>query len=234
MNNKKSITGKEFRKILVKRLNTQRRIVNLTQDDKVIIHPSFLKRIGVLCKKEVDEIKFYNGSLVNGIKDNCINEIDYLSINKENFIEVEINKEKTFLLGRNTLGKREEIKADAKYESVQSLLSIDHNPAVYIAVITLYRNNKIPSIIEFTKLLLKNELNLEIGKLKVKTLSKRGTGAAMFKVFNSLNENQKENIVKEYKNIFDEMEIEINAAYYNTSIIDLSSIQYFIKNNNKL
>src|SRR5690625_4687786 len=123
MNNKKSITGKEFRKILVKRLNTQRRIVNLTQDDKVIIHPSFLKRIGVLCKKEVDEIKFYNGSLVNGIKDNCINEIDYLSINKENFIEVEINKEKTFLLGRNTLGKREEDRKSTRLNSSHVAIS---------------------------------------------------------------------------------------------------------------
>lgn len=231
MSNKNSISGKEFRKALVSRLNTQRRIVNLVLDKRVIIHPGFLKRIGVLEKNEVEKIDFWHGDSENDIKSANINQIESLSVNKDGVIEVEIDKEKTYLWCRNTLGKKEKIKVVDKDKRVQELLSIDHNPAVSIVVQSLFLNDEIPSIIKFTNLLMKEVPNLKPAILKVKSLGEKGTNDAMLKIYNSLDDKLKENIKNEYIKIFKEMKLEINATYYNTSLIDLLSIQYLVDNN---
>ena len=227
---KLEITAKDLRTILNKRLLTQRRIIKVSNNEAIILHPSFLRKIGIIRKNEVETISIKCISQDNDTKELSLLEIEKILIDDQGYVKV-LSKENIeyYFTCRNFYGEQEKVKLSQRKKSLSEQLTIEHNPSVAIVVHSKNLKSELDELQKFSRIFVEQNLNNNFQNLTVSKLSEKGIIERLLKAFNYKTIDQ-DKVKEQFINIYNSMDLELSSKIHNTSSIDLSSMQYLVKN----
>ena len=207
------ITRNSIIKRLKSRLNSQRRIFDF--DGKQVLVLPFLEHNDIL--NSINKIKFYSDSAGNYI---TINDIDEIKSFTDGSVHICRNgKYTTPIFHKKMNGSFEEIKVhDFLFEN----LTIDHSPSIYIVLYTMYlkKSNDFEFLTNYCKQIKNSKLDLQI-------IKEKGFKAIVEKVLDT--SSQKDSIIKAYKALFDQINLEISLNENNNANLSLSSLEFYKK-----